>query len=352
MTKQKELTGVKEIARRANISIATVDRVLNNRTGVSEKTKEKINLIIKELNYQPNILARRLASKKIIKLAVLIPAVSAETDYWEAPLMGINKAALEIKPYGIVVDTFLFDQNNKESFHQKTKEILKLNVDAVLMAPMFIEESREFVRACQLKNIPYIFINADIPDTSSLSYIGPNLYHSGYLGAHLMHYLIQDADKILLVNISKEIDNHHHLLRKEEGFRAYYKDNGKADDIVKIDIRETAYLAIKKELLIALKQKDIKAIFVTNSRVAAVARFLAEANIHDIILIGYDFIKDNIEALKKGSIDFLICQKPLEQGYLGIMNLYYYLLHGKAIDKTYFMPIDIITKENYQFYRN
>ena len=40
-----ELTGVKEIARRANVSIATVDRVIHNRIGVSEKTKEKINKI-------------------------------------------------------------------------------------------------------------------------------------------------------------------------------------------------------------------------------------------------------------------------------------------------------------------
>ena len=64
MREQNKLTGVKEIARRANVSLATVDRVINNRGGVSKKTKEKIELIIKELNYQPNILARRLASPK------------------------------------------------------------------------------------------------------------------------------------------------------------------------------------------------------------------------------------------------------------------------------------------------
>ncbi len=53
--------GVKEIARRAKVSTATVDRVIHNRTGVSEKTKERINKIIQELNYQPNVLAQRLA---------------------------------------------------------------------------------------------------------------------------------------------------------------------------------------------------------------------------------------------------------------------------------------------------
>jgi len=90
MEKNSTYFGVKEIARRANVSIATVDRVIHNRTGVSEKTKKKINEIIKELDYQPNILASRLASKNIIILAVLIPRVSEETDFWEVPLRGIQ----------------------------------------------------------------------------------------------------------------------------------------------------------------------------------------------------------------------------------------------------------------------
>jgi len=101
MEKENTYYGVKEIARRANVSIATVDRVLHNRSGVSEKTKKKINDIIKELDYQPNILASRLASKKIISLAVLIPRVSEETDFWEAPMKGITRADSEIKKYGV-----------------------------------------------------------------------------------------------------------------------------------------------------------------------------------------------------------------------------------------------------------
>ena len=76
-----EAVGVKEIARLAKVSLATVDRVLHNRTGVSEATRTKIQKIIKRLNYRPNILARRLASGKVYRFAVLIP-VSEESGYW------------------------------------------------------------------------------------------------------------------------------------------------------------------------------------------------------------------------------------------------------------------------------
>jgi LacI family transcriptional regulator len=348
----EELVGVKDIARRANVSIATVDRVLHNRTGVSEKTKEKISKIILDLNYQPNLIARRLASRKTIRFAILIPQISHETDFWQAPLNGIEQAESEIKQYGIKLNKYFFDLNDKSSFVKQTQLLLKEHFDGVLLAPSFIEESVAFTKELQKLNIPYIFIDSDIPNQESLSYIGPDLYHSGYLAGHLINYLFQTG-KILLVNISKEIDNHHHLLRKEDGFRCYFRDNQINKEILKIDIRKTDYESIKKNLAKILdKEKDVKAIFVTNSRVSYVAHYLEESKISDKLLIGFDFLNENIQYLKKGTIDFLICQKPQEQGYRGIMALYNKIGQQAPIEKNYFMPIDIITKENYAFYRN
>jgi LacI family transcriptional regulator len=349
---EKALVGVREIARKANVSIATVDRVLHNRTGVSAKTKEKIDAIIEELNYKPNILARRLASKQILRFAVLIPSVSKETDYWNAPLSGVLQAESEISSYGIQIETFLFDQNDKTSFVKQSELVLKGNFNGVLLAPMFIEESSRFVDECTKLKMPCVFINSDIPDKNSLCYIGPNLYHSGYLTAHISGYLLKENDQVLIVNISKEIDNHHHLLRKEEGFRKYFVDNHKNNEIIKVDVRDTAYDSVKDSLSTALKSNKVNLIFVTNSRVSSVARYLEQEKIENIKLIGFDFLTDNIEYLKKQTIDFLICQKPIEQGYRGIMALYTHFVHAIPVEKIYYMPIDIITKENYQFYRN
>lgn len=351
-TEEKELVGVREIARKANVSIATVDRVLHNRTGVSAKTKEKIDAIIEELNYKPNILARRLASKHILRFAVLIPSASSETDYWNAPLTGVLQAGSEISAYGIQIETFFFDQNNKKSFIKQSEKVIKGDYTGVLLAPMFIEESSWFVDECSKRNVPCVFINSDIPDKKSLCYIGPDLYHSGYLSAHISGYLLKEEDKVLIVNISREIDSHHHLLRKEEGFRKYFSDNHKTNKIFKVDIRDTAYDAVRSSLSTALRENPVNLIFVTNSRVSSVARYLEEEHIENVKLIGFDFLNDNIEYLKKQTIDFLICQKPIEQGYRGIMALYTHFVHASPIEKVYYMPIDIITKENYQFYRN
>lgn len=350
--KEKKLVGVKEIARRANVSIATVDRVLHNRTGVSEKTKNKINEIIKELDYKPNHLARRLATAKTIRFFTLIPEVSTETEYWKVPLDGIIQAENEIKPYNVEVFKYFYDMNDKSSFIEQSKKVLEEeNIDGILLAPAFINETVEFTKACQKRKIPFVFINSDIPNQKSLCYFGPDLFYSGYTAAHLVSYLVNEQDKVLLLNISKDIDSDHHILRKEEGFENYFKKEKRK--IIKKNINQTDYDSVKAALVKLFNvEKGIRVIFVTNSRVSLVGQFLEDNKISNVILIGYDFLETNIEWLNKGTIDFLICEKPQEQAYRGIKALYRFIMFDERNEKDYYMPIDIIHKENQRFYRN
>lgn len=348
-----ETIGVKEIARLANVSLATVDRVLHNRGGVSEATRAKIEKIIKHLNYRPNILARRLASGKVYRFATLIPSVSEETNFWSAPLNGIRRAEEELGQYGIRIERFLFDLNDKRSFTTKAKSVLDGKIDGIVLAPSFIAESVQFTNRCKQLGIPYVFINSDVPDQKSLCYIGPQLYKSGYLAASLAGYSRQEGGKILVVNIVKEMDNQHHVVRKEEGFRGYFRDKSIPTEILEANIHETDYLAVEKNLnKVFTEHSDITSIFVTNSRVFSVARFLEKKQMDNILLIGYDYIEENIHYLQKGLINFLICQKPEEQGYRGVMALYHHLILKIPIPAIEYMPIDIITKENYEFYKN
>ncbi|HLT87377.1 MAG TPA: LacI family DNA-binding transcriptional regulator [Sphingobacterium sp.] len=350
---EKELVGVKEIARRANVSIATVDRVLHNRTGVSEKTKQKINDIIKELDYKPNILARRLASSKTMHLYTLIPEVSEETDYWSVPLQGIIQAENEIMLYNVKIEKLFYDMNDKDSFVKQTEVILQAeSVDGVLLAPAFIEEAISFTDVCQKRKIPFVFINSNIPNRKNLSYFGPDLFYSGYTAAHLVDYLVSESERILIMNIAKDIDSDYHILRKEEGFSEYFITRN-PNRILKQNLYETDYPSVKKTMAAMLKDyPDIKLVFVTNSRVSLVAQYLLEKKRQDILLVGYDFLDRNIDFLNKGVIDFLICEKPQEQAYRGVKALYRYLMFEDKQEKEYFMPIDIIHRENQRFYRN
>ena len=59
---------IKDIASMAGVSAGTVDRVLHNRGRVSEEALKKVKKALKKIDYQPNLIARSLASKKICRI--------------------------------------------------------------------------------------------------------------------------------------------------------------------------------------------------------------------------------------------------------------------------------------------
>src|SRR5690625_6733388 len=61
--KNKKIT-IYEVAQKAGVAISTVSRVLNNSPNVSQKTKDKVNEAITELNFRPQVSARKLASRE------------------------------------------------------------------------------------------------------------------------------------------------------------------------------------------------------------------------------------------------------------------------------------------------
>jgi len=95
--------GIKDLAKLAQVSIGTVDRVLHNRNGVSPATKEKVLKIVEQTGYKKNVMASRLklASIKVIKIAVLVPDGAKESSYWNLPVKGVESATEELRELGV-----------------------------------------------------------------------------------------------------------------------------------------------------------------------------------------------------------------------------------------------------------
>jgi LacI family transcriptional regulator len=96
---------------------------------------------------------------------------------------------------------------------------------------------------------------------------------------------------------------------------------------------------------------EVRGIFVTNSKVHLAAACFKTLCVSPKI-IGYDLIPQNIALLKEGKIDFLICQKPELQGFHAIHLLFDSLVKKETIKKENFTSIDLITKENIDFYNS
>ena len=347
-------TRIKDIAQRANVSIGTVDRVIHHRGEVSKTTRDLIQSIIDELEYQPNILASTLASKKIFSFVLFIPEAISKEAYWNKPIVGVHKAFQEIQQYGVDVTIHFFKQSDSQTFIDEAELILQSKPDGVVLAPFFSRESKLFISKLKNLEIPYIFIDSNINDSEKLSYIGQDSFQSGTLAAKLLDYSIPENASIMILNFAREIDNLNHLVQREKGFREYFRindPNGKRKLI-------TLEIADPTDRIFSTKMKEsldtnptVKGIFVTNSQVYHLANFLEQDNRSGIRVIGHDLISENVGYLKKGIVDFLICQRPEEQGYNSIYTLFDHIILKKAIQTENYTSIDIITKENVDYYK-
>jgi len=213
---------IKDIAEQAGVSVGTVDRVLHNRGEVAEETKRKILEIAKENNYQPNLIARALTSKKQCIFASLLPTPSEEDIFWKRPLNGISDAALELEQFQVQVENFFFEHYNEKDFVKQTEAILKLQPAGVVFSPIFKKESLEFVRKLEAKEIPYVFLESKIEDCNYLAYVGSDGYHGGRVAANLIDFGVAPSDDILIVNLAKDLENIHHLKTNPRFPRLFY----------------------------------------------------------------------------------------------------------------------------------
>lgn len=344
---------IKDIAEKAGVSTGTVDRVIHNRGEVSPGTRKKILAIIEELDYQPNFLASTLASRRIYHFAVLMPAGSNQNPYWEDPLKGVLKAGEELQPYGVRLDIQTFSPNDTNDFRKKGDKLLKSKPDGLLLAPVFFSESKKFLIKCQEQDLPVTFINIQMDYQRSIRFIGQNSCQSGHVAARLLGMGNPPDASYLVFNIASEKDQLYHFTERCNGFKDYFLSRELPVNISVYDIHKPGLEELVQILNTVNKgEKPISGIFVTGSKVYRIARALEQLELQGIRLLGFDLVSQNLKLLEEELIDFLICQQPEEQGYLGVQTLYSVLVQKQSVEPVKYSSIDIITRENISHYLN
>lgn len=333
---------IKKIAELANVSTGTVDRIIHNRGQVTLDNVRKVNAIIEEYGYERNILASNLALNRKFHFAVLLPKYE-NLEYWKSQIAGIEKAAIEFGKFGVVLDYFFYDYNTT-SFKKHLKKVMNFKCDGLLFAPVFYKESVHFLSEYKKKGIPIVMIDSNIVRNQKYAYVGQDAFQSGYLAGRLISFSLQKEKKVLIFKITREIDSTSAYLQRIDGFYSFFIDRDEFSNFKfsEVTIKDSGISQLNKEMF-----TDVNSVFVTNSRAYIIARFLQENDIKGVRIIGYDLLKENVEYLKSGVIDFLINQKPEEQGYMGINYLYKKLVLQEPVENTHYIPLEIILKENY-----
>ncbi|WP_211746443.1 LacI family DNA-binding transcriptional regulator [Paenibacillus sp. Marseille-Q4541] len=142
---------IKDVAKAANVSVATVSRVLHNLSGYSEKTKKKVLDTIEELGYQPNAIARGLVNKRTQTIGVLFPNVSS--SFSSELLHGIEEVAHE-QEFSIIVCNTVADGIRTMKYLQVLRE---KQVDGIIFTSELLRD--EYYRIIEEMKIPVVLVN-------------------------------------------------------------------------------------------------------------------------------------------------------------------------------------------------
>lgn len=352
----KEFSNIRivDIAQMAGVSVGTVDRVIHNRGRVSEENRKKVKAVLEMVDYQPNLMARSLASKKQYHFVAIIPSFG-QGEYWEAISEGIDKASLEMGTYNIRVTKLFFDQYNNNTFDGIIRDLLDgQQVDGVLIATLFTDSVVYLSHLLDEAGIPYIYVDSNIPGEHQLAYFGTESYDAGVIASKLLTDKISQTSDILIAKIIHNGKNDSNQGKnRREGFCRYLAESGFTGKLheVELTINDSVYNFRKLDTIFELFP-NIEGTVIFNSTCYIVGNYLKTRQLRNIKLVGYDLIEKNTRLLSDGTITALIAQRPEQQGYDGIKSLCNFIVFKQNPEKVNLMPIDILIKENLKYYLN
>lgn len=284
--KEKNIT-IRDVAKKAGVSVSTVSRAFNDYSDINEKTREKILKIAREIGYSPSVFARAMRANQNNRVGMAIEDYNESASHHSflyKILMGFKEHVLE-SGYEMV----LLPNMTKQYGSSKLSQIMRENhLDGVFI--MGLKLSDEFYKEVQKGEFPCVLF--DIPIAiGKTGYVGVDNKKGVALAVE--HFIKKRHKKIAFINGHK--DAHVSFERLDGYYLSLVKNDLTVDKslIYYGDFTEESGRRGVKELFKA--HKDITAIFAASDLMAMGAiKELKEMKINvpeDVEVIGFDDIE-------------------------------------------------------------
>ncbi|QCU72817.1 LacI family transcriptional regulator [Luteimonas yindakuii] len=267
---------IKDVAREANVSVATVSRALNGHENVAPDVRQRVLEVADRLQYSPHHAARSLSSRRTQTIGVVLPDLYGE--FFSELMRGIDAVAREAGRHLLV-----------SSYHGNPDEqgaalrAMRGRVDGLLLMSPFVADADPL--AGQALGMPAVLLNSGA--RAGLPALNVDSYH----GARTMTRHLLSAGHSRIAFIAGPTDNFdaHERLR---GYRDGLADSGSAPWVLPGDFDEASGHAAGRKLLESGERPD--AVFAANDMMALGCLFaFNQAGVrvpHEIALAGFDDI--------------------------------------------------------------
>jgi len=284
MAKSQHIT-IKDVAERADVSIQTISRVINNRPDVSPETRQRIQAIINELGYQPFSNARGLAAKRTYTLGLVTADFS---DFWFSQV--VTGAENEAQEHG-----YVFMLGNASCDPEDEPRFIKLltqrHVDGVIFVRANCENEANHLLLLKEFGVPVVTTGHHLPDTG-LAMVDVDNIGGGRKATEFLIGL--GHTKIAMLTGPSDWKS---VFDRSEGYlQALQASNIPVDHDLIFNGTWLHRSGYENTTLLLKSKKPFTAIFAHNDRIARGAIYaLSEAGLRvpdDISIIGYDDIPE------------------------------------------------------------
>ena len=337
MNRQVRFMNIKEIARLADVSVATVSRVINNSEKVKSATREKVQAVMQAHNYIPSATARDLSFQRSEVVAVIVPDL--KNPFFYGLIEGITKVAEKNRFQVLIFNT----SEDAEKEYRVLTAVRERNVAGILITAAGVRDERTgtILKEYQDMGTPVVLIDRFIDGGEVLDTVVADNESGSYEA--VCELIRQGHERIAIIAGEKDYSP---VYERELGYRRALRENG-------IKIREM-YIAYGNQMadqsykcmkhLMELK-KPPTAVFCGNNMMSLGAmRYLIENNLHvgeDVAMIGFD----DITVLNNLGIPLSVVDRSeKEMGVKAMEQLLRHLKHPGAEPVCVSVPTQLILR--------
>jgi DNA-binding LacI/PurR family transcriptional regulator len=323
---------IRDVAKRANVGIGTVSRVLNNSPSVSDETRQKVLDAIEELDYRPNPIARQLSTGRTLTIGVILPHLTMPS-YVER-LRGVQRALADTQ-----YDLVLFCVENplqRDIFFDDLSRMPRVDGMLIISLPPTDRQAERFARS----TIPTVLVDAYHPDLCCI--VTDDIEG----GQKVTEFLIELGHrKIAFLGDYLETPFHPSMRYRYQGYRQTLENAGIPfvdQYLVEGHNDRTTARKLARQLLTLNDPPtaifagcDIQAIGVLDT-----AREMGIQVPDDLSIIGYDGIRD-AEYLNLTTVE----QHLFDSGIEGVRLLLKALEHSMDSPCREYIPIKLVVRQ-------
>jgi len=336
---EKMAPTIKDVAKKADVSIATVSLVVHNSERISSETRKRVLKVIKELNYYPSRSARDLVSRKTGNIGFILTADHfLRTEPFYTKIFLGTEFEAHINEYYILLTTVDTDFRKGDLL---PRFVLERSVDGVIIAGKVPDT---LIESIQEHNLPIVFVDY-VPSTGDY----PTIMIDNTKGGTVATQHLLQLGHSNIAFIAGDI-NHPSINDRFHGYKTALEKAGisiNSNYIITDEdypARANGYSAARK---LFANNNEITACFACNDAMAiGMLQYLKENNIRipeDVSIIGFDDVE--VDLLLNPSLTTIRVPK-IEIGAEAVRLMVGLLKNKESSPKKIFVPIELIVRNS------